>query len=219
MQADRVVEALRRYVLAPGEDVEKRWDMPESVALSTNRFGYVADSADWSIRDEAWVDAAVRVVADGFMDNYVITYGLVSGRNGDVLFLNDVATMRELGRRLGEGLDPLAYAELLAELYSTRQIDGPVVLPFSATASFRSGWLIRDVEAFLREYPFVAAALVGAPRVSRADGVCRVEFCSHNYYLLEFGAAIDIYRWVVTAPVGQAASWSREPAAECLIAP
>jgi hypothetical protein len=219
MQAERIVEAMRRYVLAPDEQVEKRWDRPESVALSTKRFGYVADSADWSIRNEAWVDDAVRVIADGFMDNYVITYGLVFGRDGAVLVLNDVATMRELGRRLGEGLDPMAYAELLGELYSGRQIDGPVVLPFSATASFRSGWLIREVEAFLREYPFVDAALVSAPRVSQAGGVRRVEFCSHNYYLLEFGAAIDIYRWVVTAPVGQPASWSREPVAERLTLP
>jgi hypothetical protein len=220
MQADRIVEALRRYAFQPGEDVEKQYAEQDHLTLfTTERFAYEGERADWSIRDEAWVEDAVRVLRDSSMENFVATYGLLFGRDGTVLFLNDVATMRELGRRLGAGLDPVAYAQVLGELYSGQRIDGPVVHPFAATYGFRSGWLIGDVEAFLREYAFVDPSVVSALQVGRVDGVTRIEFCSHNYYLLEFGAAIDIYRWVVTAPVGQPASWSREPVAERLMLP
>jgi hypothetical protein len=59
------------------------------------------------------VDSAVRVVADGNMKGFVITYGLLFECGGEVRYLNDVVTMRELGRRLGADLDPLVYAELL----------------------------------------------------------------------------------------------------------
>jgi hypothetical protein len=219
MQADRAVAALQQFAFVPGERLEKRWDNPEYTALSTSVFGYTLTGADWLIGSEAWVGEAVRVVADGFMDNFVITYGLVFPRDGGVLFLNDVATMTELGRRLDDGLKPLAYAELLGELYSAANIDGPTVKPFSATASHRSGWLIRDVDAFRREYPHVDPSLVAAPDVARRDGQLVLEFFSHNYYLKEVASAIDVYRWVVTAPAGQPATWSRQRVAEGLERP
>lgn len=215
MQADRAVEALRRLAFAPGERIEKRWDNPQRTALSTSLFGYTITEADWLIGAEPSADEAIRVVADGFMDNFVITYGLVFPRGGgDVLFLNDVRTMKELGRRVGDGLAPLAYAELLGELYSTRDIDGPVVKPRSATASHRAGWLIRDVDAFRREYPRVEPSLVAAPVFRQENDRVRLEFFSHSYYLREVLAAIDVYRWVVTAGSGEPASWSRERVAE-----
>lgn len=213
MRADRAVEALRRVAFAPSERLEKRWDNPEYTALSTSSFAYTLADADWLIAGEAWVDEAVRAVANGFMDNFVVTYGLVFPRDGDVLFLNDVATMRALGRRLGEDLDPLAYAELLGELYSGHDIGGPVVKPFAATESHRSGWLVRDVDALVRQYPAVDASLVAEPRISRSADAVVLEFFSYRYYLLEFGAALDIYRWAVTAAAGQPAEWTRETVA------
>jgi hypothetical protein len=214
MQTDRAVEALRQFAFAPTERLEKRWDNPGHTALSTSLFGYVLADADWLIGTEVWVEEAVRVVADGFMDNFVITYGLVFARDVDgVLFLNDVATMKELGRRLSDGLDPLAYAELLGELYSGHDIDGPVVKPFSATASHRSGWLIRDVNGFTEQYPAVDRSLVAAPQVRRDGETMVLSFFSYRYYLLELGAALDIYRWAVTVPAGRPAEWSRETVA------
>ncbi|MDG4772620.1 hypothetical protein [Solwaraspora sp. WMMD792] len=220
MQADRVVEALRRHVFQPGEDVAKRFAEPERVTvLSTTQALYEAEPAGWRIGTAAWVDSAVRVARDSSLENFVATYGFVFSRDGGALFLNDAAAIRELGRGLGAGLDPLAYAELLAELYSGQRIDDPVVFSFAATAGFRPGWLIADVEEFLRKHPSVDPSLVSPPRASQEGGVSRIDFLSHNYYLVEFGAAIDIYRWTVTAPAGQPASWVREPVAQRLTLP
>lgn len=219
MHADRVVDALRRFVFEPTEQVDKRQDEPGSLSLRTARDTYLVRPADWRIASAGWVADAVRVVVPRAMENFSLTYGLVFPADGDVLFLNDMATMKDLGRRLGVDLEPLAYAELLAELYSVRSLDVPVVYPFAATESFRPGWLVEDVAELCRRYPSVDPSLAAAPQAV-VDGTGTVlRFHSHNYYLLEFGAAIDLYRWVVTAAPGRPAEWFRETAVRGLEIP
>jgi hypothetical protein len=143
------------------------------------------------------------------MKNFVIAYGLLFERGGEVRYLNDVVTMRELGRRLGADLDPLAYAELLGELYSGPPCDEPTVMPFSATELHRSGGLIHDVDAFVAEYPFVARALVSAPVVHRTAGEATVEFWSYRYYLTETSGAVDILQWTVVGGGNRETTWAR----------
>jgi hypothetical protein len=213
---DRVLAALQRYVLDEGEQIRQRFDQPDSLVVYTKGFRYEASSADWAIAREPWVEDAVRVVADGGAKNFVFTYGLVFDNSGAVLFLNDVATMRELGRRLGDGVDPLGYAELLGELYSGRGIEGPVVLASGANEFFRAGGLIQDVGAFVADYPFVDTALLSGPAVRQTDDHVAVEFCSHHYYLTETTGAVDILKWTVCGGGGRDASWSRAYVAERL---
>jgi hypothetical protein len=213
---DRVLAALRRYVLDAGEQIQERFDKQDSLVAYTKGFRYQASSADWAIGREPWVDDAVRVVADGGAKNFVFTYGLIFHQGGGVLFLNDVATMRELGRRLDDDVDPLEYAELLGELYSGRDIDAPVVLASGATEFFRAGGLIQDVDAFVADYPFVDAALLSAPTVRRTAHEVSVEFCSHHYYLADSTGAVDILKWTVVGGGGREASWSRAYVAERL---
>ncbi|MDT5028750.1 MAG: hypothetical protein QOE61_5176 [Micromonosporaceae bacterium] len=219
VETDRVLAALQRHVLDAGEQVEERFDRQDSLVAYTKGFRYQASSADWVIAREPWVEDAVRVVADGSAKNFVFTYGLVFDHSGGVLFLNDVATMRELGSRLGDGLDPLGYAELLGELYSGRNIDGPVVLAAAATEFFRAGGLIRDVDGFLADYPFVDASLLSAPAVRRTADEVAVEFCSYHYYLVETTGAVDILKWTVVGGGEREGSWSRRYVAERLERP
>jgi hypothetical protein len=205
MNADRVVEAVRRYVLRPSEDVKRRWDAPDSVSLRTDGASYDIHSADWAVAAAPWVRDAVQVLAEIGMDQYLPTYGLLIPDDGDALFLNDVATMRQLGRRLGDDLDPVAYAELLAELhYSRGQREEPVVVPSIP------GRLIRDPRAFLDRYPFMDPALPRAPEVSDdGRGGMVITFQSFIRYLrVEIGSAIDVYGFTVTAPRGAPATWS-----------
>jgi hypothetical protein len=208
------VAELERRVLQPGEQIEDRQDAPDVVQFYVGDYGYQARPADWAIGREPWVDEAVRVVADRFVDNFAITYGLLFPRDGEPLLLNDVTVMRDLGRLLGERLDPLAYAELLAELYSGRSIDGPVVLPFGATEQVRAGELVRGVDEFARAYPFVDPGLVAAPSVRAEGGQTTVDFHSVHYYVTEASGAVDVLRWTVTGGGGAVGAWSRRYVAQ-----
>jgi hypothetical protein len=216
LDADRVVAAVQRLVLEPGERVADRRDWPGIVTFRSDRFGYEARPADWLVGGAPWVEEAVRVVADGDIDNFVFTYGLLFERGGRTLFLNDVATMRELGRRLGADLDPLAYAQLLAELYSGRASDRPTVLPAATTEAHRAGVLVRDLDELAAQYPWVDTAPLAVPAVQRTDSGVRLEFCSVRYFLTETSGAVDVLQWTVLGGGGQPASWSRRYLAEGL---
>jgi hypothetical protein len=213
---EQVVAAMRQYVLRPTDQVQERRDHPDSVIVETRRFYYKGVPAPWRISAEPWVAGAVRIVADAGMKNVAITHGLVFDRTGAAGYLNDVATMRALGRRVGYDLDPLAYAELLAELYSVRQIDQAVVLPNAATPLHRAGELITDAAALMADYPFVDPSLVTAPAVHRDGDRIRLDFYSCHYYLLEVSAALDILQWTVIAGAGQDATWARRYVVEQL---
>ena len=214
MDADRVVEAVRHYVLDPSEPVQRRWDEPGSVTVQTRRFHYQIRPATWSIASEPWVADALRVLADSGRSDYLPTFGLLFARGADAIFLNDVAAMGELGSRLGEGLDPIAYAELLAELhYPLHQRDEPVVRPSSP------GYLIRDPQKFLDQYPTLDATLPRPPTVRDDGGQRVIGFRSYVRYLLDYGSAIDVYDWRVTAPHGRPATWSHEAVAQRLELP
>lgn len=213
MDWDRVVAALERHALAPGQEIEDRRDWPDASTFMVRDYEYEARQADWLIAQAPWVDAAVRVVADRFMDNFAITYGLLFVGD-EVLFLNEPATIRELGRRLGADVDPIAYAELLAELYSGPHIDEQTVLPFAATGQHRAGGLVRDAAQFAAEYEWVDPALVAAPVVRAVASGVELEFCSVRYFLTETKSAVDVLQWTVVGGGGRPASWSRRYLAE-----
>jgi hypothetical protein len=210
VDGDRVVDAMRRLVMAPDEALRHRADLPEGLIFSTTRYGYDARPAPWRIADESWVDSAVRVVVDAFVSNRAMTYGLVYDNDGRELFLNDARTMHDLGRRLDVDLDPIAYAELLAELYSGAHVTSAVVKPYSATAFYPAGELVTDVAAFVREYPWVDSSLLSAPVVNRGGGATVIEFCSCHYSVSGLIGAVDILAWTVTGESGQEVSWSRQ---------
>ncbi|MEU6203270.1 hypothetical protein ABZ814_06745 [Micromonospora musae] len=209
MDTERTAEAIQRYVLSPAETVEKIWQGPASVTVRSSRYRYVARPADWAVADEDWVSEAVRVNVSG--QPIYVTHGLLLPAQGEPLHLNEPEVMAELGRRIGSGLSPLAYAELFGELYSVRDIDGPVVYSFGATESTRAGRLVREADHFARVMVVPDAPAVAAPAFEQGPGgAWSLTFFSYNYYLLEVHSAVDVYAWTVTGGPDRAATWERK---------
>ncbi len=212
--ADRVVGTLRERVFDPGEEITLGGAGPGLVMFSTNRFSYNVQPATWQLARAPWVEVALRVVADGHMNNYAITYGLVYDRAGHELFLNDPDVMWGLGRRLGDDLDPLAYAEVLSELYSGTKIADSPVLAFGASGLHRAGELVLDVAEFAQRYPFVDPSLVAPPQVRPAGPGVVLDFQSCHYYLSGDTSAVDILQWTVIGGGGREVTWSRDYVAQ-----
>lgn len=217
MDTERTTEALQRYVLTPGDAIERVWVGPQSVTIRTHLYRYAARPADWAVADEDWAEA-VRVVAEH--EPMFVTHGLLLPVQGEPLHLNRPEVMAELGRRVGAGLSPLAYAEFFGELYSAWEIDRPVVYPLAATESWRAGWLVRDADHFARVMDVPDAPAVAPPVFEEhPDGRWTLRFFSHNYYLYEPWGAVDVYAWTVTGGPGRAASWDRRTIAERVLLP
>jgi hypothetical protein len=212
MRTERIAEALERFVLRPGEELTDVHGWPDAVTVGMNRGEFVVWPAQWLIARESWVDEVVVAVYDPLIDDgFALSYGLLFGTDGTVQFLNDVATLGELGRRLATGLDPLAFAEILAELYSVANLDRPVVRPLAL------GYLIQDPAQFATAHPYVDGAVlarVSAPVHRRLDGGIELEFCSYVSYRLELAMAVDVLSWRVSAPSGQRPTWARTYLAE-----
>ncbi|WP_147434641.1 hypothetical protein [Micromonospora musae] len=219
MDTERTAEAIQRYVLSPAETVEKIWQGPTSVTVRSSRYRYAARPADWAVADEGWVSEAVRVVASG--QPIYVTHGLLLPVDGESLHLNRPEVMAELGRRVGAGLSPLAYAELFGELYSVQDIDGPVVYSFGATESARAGWLVREADHFARVLVVPDAPAVAPPVFEQGPGSeWTLTFFSHNYYFVsEMMTAVDVYAWTVTGGPNRAATWERKTIADRVLIP
>ncbi|MEU6203268.1 hypothetical protein ABZ814_06735 [Micromonospora musae] len=219
MDTQRTAEAIQRYVLSPGETVEKAWIASDWVSLRTRHYDYEATPADWAVAGEEWVSDAVRVVASG--QPVFVTHGLLFPAQGEPLHLNEPEVMAELGRRVGSGLSPLAYAELFGELYSTRRIDRPVVHPFGATEGTRAGWLVREADHFARVMVAPDAPAVAPPAFEQGPGgEWTLTFFSHNYYFVsEMVTAVDVYAWTVTGGPNRAATWERTTVGDRVLLP
>lgn len=212
MDTERAADAIRRYVLTPTEVVETIHLKPDWLWISTQHHRFDPRPADWAVAEEDWVADALRVVAEH--DPIFTTHGLLLPVEGEPLHLNRPEVMAGLGRRVGTGLSPLAYAELFGELYSW-SIDGPVVHPFGATQWARPGSLVREADHFARVTVVPDAPPVAPPTFEQGpDGRWTLRFFAHNYVLLEIRSAVDIYEWTVTGGPDRDATWERQTIAE-----
>jgi hypothetical protein len=209
-----MVAALECYILnAPDERITARRDWPDSMTVRTNWGSYGIQHSDWLIAQEDWVEEAVWAVMRIPVEDVMLeTYGMLLRRDESVLCVNDLAAMRDLGRRLVDGLNPMAYAELLGEFYSGPKIDGPVVSAPTVSELARSGWFIDDVANAVATHPQLGAIALEPPQLSRAGGRVEFGFDSCHHYLDHFGlgAAIDVLRWKVTVDESREVSWRRE---------
>jgi hypothetical protein len=133
--------------------------------------------------------------------------GFVFEQTGHLIHLNDVAVARDLGRRLGNELDPVAYAEILAEFYSGEDIEEPVVTAWAPGPRGRAGHLVRHV-AEAADIPWVDATLLREPVVGRSDAGVTVEFVSWHQ-TPGIPVAIDILEWSVSGGPDRDTDWKR----------
>nr|MDT0659349.1 hypothetical protein [Micromonospora sp. DSM 115978] len=211
MDRDRLAAAFERHILHPSEQIGARRDRPNSMTIQTNWGSYGFRTADWLISLAPWVADAVRVVLSAPMIDHAPapTYGLIVSTEGEVLLVNEVAAAREMGRRLGEDLDPLAYAELLAEFYSVPDIEGPVVDAIAVSEFTKSGWLVREVDQIIAKFPFLDPTSLRPPAVRRSGREVEVTFQSCHYHQA-FRGSVDVLRWSVTGGPGADVRWLRE---------
>ncbi|GAA1790847.1 hypothetical protein GCM10009682_11070 [Luedemannella flava] len=212
MRHDDIADLITRYVLVPGETVRRRHDdRPDAVEIDTGHRRYLGSPAPWAIAHAAGVAGAARVYSPSpdDMPNFDLTYGFVVLAEGGVRYLNRVDDMADLGRLVAAGLDPLAYAEVLAELYTSPDISGPLVIPISFPGAGRSGFLLRDPEPFLANHPGVDPAAVTAPVVQRAGDAVDLRFTAYEYQTAELTTLVNVWTWHVRATAAAPATWER----------
>ncbi|GAA5188665.1 hypothetical protein GCM10023322_39860 [Rugosimonospora acidiphila] len=203
MQADRIAGAIQRFVMHPEERVTKVYDLRERVVVLADDVRYEAFPARWRIQDEAWVDDALLVFTSLGVTHLELYYGLLFERDGGEHFLNDRVVLAGLGARLATGLDPLAYAELLAALYTDDKGERAV------HRSGRPGYLIDEPEEFWSRYPEVDPGLISAPVVRREGDTTVLEFLSSRRHPVGLTLLLDVVAWTVTVPDGGPATWTR----------
>jgi hypothetical protein len=206
----QVVAALERLFLLEGDRVDDVETHPDGFLVKTQYGWYDVRPADWMLGRAPWVRAALRVVEDlAIPGSPARVCGLVYAEAPDPVHLNDVAAMHAFGRRMGDDLDPLAYAEILAEFYSVPEIDRPVVTAWAPGRTSRAGWLVRDVESAAARIPWVDPALLAPPVIDPSGDAVTVEFVSWHKTTGD-PVAIDVLHWTVAGGHGREPSWSRK---------
>jgi hypothetical protein len=207
---DQVVAALERYVLLPEDHVESSRAFDDGFDVMTSfSVWYDVKPGEWLFARESWVQAAFRVV-EGVPSpgQPARTVGLVFERGGGLLHLNDVAVVRALGRRLGHTLDPLAYAEILAEFHSDIETDRPVVTAWAPGLTSRAGWLVTDPEVMATKFPWVDRALFAPPEVHRSGDELTIDFVSCHQAVGWMPPAVSVVRWAVIGAPDRDPLWT-----------
>ncbi|SDT32221.1 hypothetical protein [Actinoplanes derwentensis] len=195
--AERMMAAIEACVpeAAGGETIVRA---DGSVRVITDGATISAAAADWWIGDTPGVEAAIRIRRDTWTYNANPVYGVLLV-DGGMWLLNERVTMDDLGRRLGDDVDPFAYAEVLAEFWSGETADGPVSSACAADFAWPAGELFLDSGV----YP--------DPVVDRDGDQLVIDFFSGRGFIPRHTAAgYHVYRWRITARPGRRPKWERE---------
>jgi hypothetical protein len=194
---DAIVELLRRHVLQDGEQIMQVSEQADGLALATDRRHFVvgAQTADWTVGSETWVDdVVIATLDDPAADGEPERFGFLLLGDGGEVYLNDKAAVGNLGRRLADGMDPTGYAEILVAFHSSGSavravLDEPDALRRAAGQSE-----LPDVEPM---------------RLRRSMVGLLVTFSSFARYPSPEGAPLlDVLEWTVGVPDGEAARWA-----------
>jgi hypothetical protein len=202
VDVDRMVAGLRRRVLDPDEriiQVSPR-SGPEAL-VRTDRRRLDVYRPSWRLLREAWVADAVLVVWQGSALPHAEDqiFGLVFERDDQEYLLSRAEDdLPELGRRLAAdadsgGLDPVAFAEVLAQFH---------------TELFLSGHLIDDPALLAERFPQITGAPGLHPvRTQRENGLVTVEFQAYQMSPGD-GPMLVLREWTVTASADRPATWT-----------
>ncbi len=204
IDVDRVVEVLRRRVFKPGERVTKVAPMQPWLTVDTDKRRLRVSRQPWAILDEPWVVDALLVQwqSSGSFHGDDLIYGLVFTDDGGehLLCADGDDDLAALGPRVPAGMDPLAYAELVALFH---------------TSWFVTGELIRDPAEFVARYPKAASTpSLRPPEWRRADGSTTISFLASERRVGESEGYLVVRDWTVVAPVDGPATWSNRELAQ-----
>ncbi len=195
-----VIDLIKRHVLWAQEQIEDVQERPDGVVVRTGLRHFTAGSkpADWTVSRHDWVaDVLIATRDDLIIHGQPERFGFlipvsVSGE-GEPIFLNDIDQLAQLGRRLPESLDALAYAELVVQFHRyTSAIQKVLTEPEELRRRFD-----------LPDLPACA--------VQQGAGATVLRFASSlEYRRPVLGRMLDIAQWTVTVPAGASARWESE---------
>jgi hypothetical protein len=210
VDADGVLAALARYVLAPGDRVVSVQPSDGGLHVRTDFSSYAVQPADWRVASLPWVSSAVRIVEDPMiLGSPVFVHGLLVDGQDQVWHANNPAALRRLGQLLGPDLPAPAYAELLAEFLSGRDIDAAVVIAPAPGRSGRAGWLADGPDLAAR-FPGLDPALLTPPALHQDGPDLTLEFVSVHQVPGTIPPAVDVLAWNVYCGPGRDATWTRK---------
>jgi hypothetical protein len=195
---DTIVELMKRHVLWDDEPVVRVRNWPDGLALTTEFRHFVAGSsaqADWLIGAEDWVEDIVVATRDDLMlEGQRERFGFLLRADGSEVYLNDRAAVADLGRRLADGMDPVAYAEILVQLH-----------PYSS--AIRSVLVAPD--QLRKIYRQQDLPIIETPAVRQSPDGLHLTFVSSSRYRRPGGAPLlDLTKWSVRVPADGPATWT-----------
>jgi hypothetical protein len=202
----KFLDLLRRHELQRRESVVHVRLWPDGAALTTSlgrHFVIGSESDDWLISKEDWVsDVAIAIRDDIIVDGGIRSAFLLL-TDGDDVYVNDERAVAELGRRLHQGMNPTAYAQLLAQFHPFTTADC-LVLTVGGQLRARLGPGLPDNEPV---------------RLLRTKTGLLLTFDMVVQYLRsrKYPASswkLDVKRWTVTVPDDGPAHWSSRLVAE-----
>lgn len=195
---ETVLDLIKRYVLADGEDIEQVHNWSDGLALTTNRRHFVAGSEpdQWTVSREPWAaDVVVAVRDDLLTHGSMQRFGFLLLSDGSDISLNDEHSVAQLGTRLIDGMDPLGYAEILVEFH-----------PHSS--AFRA--VLSESDELRRLFSQPELPDVGPIQLERTAHGVICHFSSFARYARTLGSLplLDISEWTVEVPAGVPARWT-----------
>lgn len=189
---ERVVAAVERHAQGGATATTVLTRPDGTMTVMTADAVVRVDTPEWRIGE------TIRMHRDRFVYNANPVYGvLFDETHSEPRLLNERATMNDIGRRLGQGLDPLAYAEVVAELFSGDDLNRPVA--FAADFGRAAGEL------------FTGSKVYPDPVVHRRDDRIDIRFFSGRGVIVHgAGSGNHIYRWHITGGPGRIPQWERD---------
>jgi hypothetical protein len=198
---EKIVELIVRHVLQDGEQVARRKNWPDGVAVTTTvlrHFVAGSEQAAWTISRERWVDDVVIAERDDLIvEGQPQRFGFLLLDDGTDIYLNDPAAVSELGRRLPDGMDPSGYAEILVAFH-------PYTSAYCA--------VLTEPDELRRVLGRPDLPDVDPIQVQQAPDGLTLTFSSFaQYRLVGPQELIDLLAWTVDVPSGEPARWTSRP--------
>ncbi len=192
-----ILDLMQRHVLWDGEGVERVRNWPDGVALTTPLRHFVAGSEPdrWLVSREEWVDDVVVSTRDDLIiEGQAERFGFLLLTGGRDVYVNDPAATAELGGRLADGMDPVAYAQILVQFH-----------PYSS--AMRA--VLTESDDLRRRFGREDLPDVQPPRIGQTAEGLTLTFSSSTQYVRMLGGAplLDLTEWTVKVPTGEVAQW------------
>ena len=198
---DVLIDLLRRYVLRPGEQIErtKEWPGDVAVAVTTNQryFRVKPDTRMLASRSPGVSGLVIATRGDLEYEGLPETDGVLMLADGASVYLNDPAE----GRRLrGAGWSPI-WIRWRSRRSSWRGT------PWTTAATE----VIVERDQVQRALDRSDLPMFEPPTISPIDGGLVLTFFSSMLHARDLGAntLLTLYEWTVLIPTGEPARWER----------